>query len=145
MIDQDRDARLREAIELLYFGYRGFTAKPDQILRRRGLNRAHHRILYFVGRTPGLRVNVLLETLGITKQALNQPLRRLIDLKLVAVRPSPADRRVREVRLTAEGQKLEAQLTGAQARFLAECFERAGTGPESGWWTTMRQMARQKP
>jgi hypothetical protein len=51
----DRNARqrqLQEAIELLYFGYRAFTDRPDRILGQRGLNRVHHRILYFVGRNP---------------------------------------------------------------------------------------------
>ncbi|RXL39562.1 MarR family transcriptional regulator, partial [Citrobacter sp. AAK_AS5] len=62
MIDLKRQAELREAIELLYFSYREFTAGPDRILAERGLSRVHHRILYFVGRSPGIPINALLAT-----------------------------------------------------------------------------------
>ena len=52
MIDLKRQEELRASIEIFYFAYRAFTARPDRILKQRGLGRVHHRILYFVGRNP---------------------------------------------------------------------------------------------
>ena len=75
MIDLKKEAYLRQCIEAFYFGYREFTAQPDRILEDRGLNRVHHRILYFIGRNPGIGVGALLDILQVSKQALHAPLR----------------------------------------------------------------------
>jgi DNA-binding MarR family transcriptional regulator len=141
MTDITRQTELRDAIELLFFGYRAFTAPPDRILEQRGLGRVHHRILYFVGRSPGLSVNALLTTLRITKQALNAPLRQLVEMRLVSVERSKEDGRVREIALTASGRALEAQLSGTQLKRLAAVFERAGSDAEAGWRTVMQALA----
>jgi DNA-binding MarR family transcriptional regulator len=141
MVDLEREAALREAIELLYFGYREFTAGPDRILAERGLSRVHHRILHFVGRAPGIPVSALLATLAVTKQALNAPLRQLIERELVTVRAGAQDRRVRELTLTAEGARLEARLAGTQLRQLAAVFAGAGAPAEAGWRAVMRKLA----
>lgn len=135
-----RQAQLREAIELFYFGYRAFTARPDRILARRGLGRVHHRILYFVGRDPGIAVSALLATLGVSKQALNAPLRRLVEAGLVTARPAAHDRRIRQLRLTAEGERLEAQLTGTQMRQLQTAFAAVGAGAENRWREAMKRI-----
>lgn len=141
MVDQNRDAALHEAIELLFFGYREFTDRPDRILERRGLGRLHHRILYFVGRNPEVSVKGLLEILGVSKQAINAPLRQLSEMKLVAVAASVADRRMKMLSLTAEGRRLEAELTGTQMRQLSAAFEAAGASSEDGWFAVMRRLA----
>jgi hypothetical protein len=73
------DARLITVIELLFFAYRDFTRDADAILAKFGLGRAHHRVLHFVDRHPGLRVADLLEILKITKQSLAPVLKQLID------------------------------------------------------------------
>lgn len=138
MVDVERQNELREAIELFYFAYREFTSGPDRVLERRGLGRVHHRILYFVGRNPDIGVNNLLEILAVTKQALNAPLRQLLEMKLVTSTSATHDRRVRQLRLTAEGQKLEAQLTGTQITGLAQAFEAVGPSAEGGWRKAMR-------
>ena len=128
MLDQPPQTALREAIEGLYFAYRAFTDRPDRILERRGLGRAHHRILYFVGRNPGLSVSGLLGVLGVSKQAINAPLRQLIEMKLVASGSLAADKRTKSLRLTPEGEKLESELTGSQMRLLESALggENAG-------------------
>ena len=136
-----RQVQLREAIELFYFGYRAFTAQPDRILARRGLGRVHHRILYVVGRDPGIAVSALLATLGVSKQALNAPLRRLVEAGLVTARPAAHDRRVRLLRLSAEGERLEAQLTGTQMHQLQAAFAEVGVGAERRWHDTMKRIA----
>lgn len=136
-----RQEELRESIELLFFGYRSFTRHPDRILAGRGLGRVHHRILYFVGREPDISINRLLAILEVSKQALNAPLRRLVESKLVAVVPAEHDRRVKQLQLTAEGARLEAQLTGTQMRQLAEVFATVGSEAETRWRALMRVMA----
>ncbi len=133
-----RERELRESIELLFFGYRAFTAGPDAILAKRGLGRAHHRILYFVGREPGLTVAQLLAVLSVTKQALNAPLRQLLDDKLIASQQGVEDKRIRQLSLTATGKRLEAQLTGTQLEQLDNVFSALGSSAEKGWHQVMR-------
>ena len=133
-----RDESLREAIELFYFAYRAFTAGPDGILSDLGLGRVHHRILYFVGRNPNVAVHALLEILAVSKQALNAPLRQLVEGNLVSVRPDDHDRRFKRLALTQEGKKLEAQLSGTQMKLLANVFATAGSNSEAEWKSIMR-------
>ena len=135
---EPREVTLRSAIERFYFGYRAFTELPDRILNQRGLGRVHHRILYFVGRSPRMSVNDLLSVLCVTKQALNAPLRQLIEMRLVAMETAEHDRRVRELVLTQIGVKLEAQLTGTQMKQLQSVFLQAGPEAEAGWHQVMR-------
>jgi DNA-binding MarR family transcriptional regulator len=125
---------------LLFFGFRALTAEPDRILAERGLGRVHHRILYFVARKPGIRVGGLLETLGVSKQALSAPLRTLVLQGLVAVRVPPENRRARELRLTAAGARLERRLTGVQRRTFRRAFGAAGPDAEAGWREVMRRL-----
>ncbi len=136
-----REEALRLAIEQFYFGYRAFTTLPDRILDQRGLGRVHHRILYFVGRNPKISVNELLNLLSVSKQALNAPLRQLIEMNLIAMDTAEHDRRVRQLSLTANGSKLEAQLTGTQMKQLQTVFEQAGADAEAGWHRVMGKMA----
>lgn len=136
-----RQEELRESIELFFFAYRAFTERPDRILARRGLGRVHHRILYFVGRDPGISVNRLLSTLAVSKQALNGPLRRLLESKLVSAQSAEHDLRIKQLRLTADGARLEGQLTGTQMQQLAGVFANAGSEAETRWRVLMRQMS----
>jgi DNA-binding MarR family transcriptional regulator len=145
MVDQTRQDELRRAIELLFFGYRAFTDRPDRILERRGLGRVHHRILYFVGRNPEVSVKGLLEILGVSKQALSAPLRQLVEMKLVAVLAHVEDRRVKRLNLTPDGRRLEAELTGTQMRCLSQAFDQAGAANEAGWLRVMQSLAEIAP
>ncbi|WP_242506811.1 MarR family transcriptional regulator, partial [Pseudomonas aeruginosa] len=70
-------------MEAFFFAYQAFTTKPDEMLARRGLGRVHHRVLFFIARYPGLSVKELLALLGVTKQALNIPLRQLLEMNLI--------------------------------------------------------------
>jgi DNA-binding MarR family transcriptional regulator len=143
MVDQFPQGDPRAAIELMYFAYRQFTDRPDRILERKGLGRAHHRILYFVGRNPGISVSGLLEVLAVSKQALSAPLRQLSDLGLVEVGAGGGgDRRVKALRLTEAGASLESELTGAQTRLIQAAFEAAGPESRAGWTRVMRALAR---
>lgn len=133
MIDLNRQAELREAIELFFFAYRAFTAPPDRILAERGLGRVHHRILYFVGRQPGTTVTELLGTLGVTKQALNAPLRQLVETGLIDTTADASDKRVKRLTLSAAGVSLEAELSGTQLAMLEKLFDQEGREAERAW------------
>ena len=142
MVAPKRQDELRSAIELFYFAYRGFTDRPDRILERRGLGRVHHRILYFIGRRPDVSVRGLLDLLAVSKQALNAPLRQLLEMSLVSAAADPADRRVKKLRLTPDGLRLEAELTGAQMRHLQAAFDRIGVDQAQGWREVMGELAK---
>lgn len=136
----ERDDQLNAALELFFFGYRSLTARPDRILESRGLQRVHHRILYFVARRPGLSVGELLAILRVTKQALHAPLRQLQQMRLVDSSSSPDDRRVRQLRLTAQGARLERLLSGTQRRMLERVFRATGSVNEEGWRSVMERV-----
>jgi DNA-binding MarR family transcriptional regulator len=140
MVDVIDEGELRRSIELFYFAYRAFTAGPDRILEQRGLGRVHHRVLYFVGRNPGIAVNALLELLGVSKQALNAPLRHLVETKLVSVVVAEHDRRFKQLRLTEQGSRLEAKLSGTQMKHLAAVFAAVGGEAAHGWKAVMAAM-----
>jgi DNA-binding MarR family transcriptional regulator len=116
------EEELRQAIELLYFAYRGFTAEPDAILARMGMGRAHHRVIYFVGRNPGVTVSALLGILRITKQSLARVLSQLVAEGYVSQTPGPKDRRQRLLALTGKGVELEQELTARQSRLIARAL-----------------------
>jgi DNA-binding MarR family transcriptional regulator len=115
-------------IELLFFAYRDFTSDPDQILGQYGFGRAHHRVVHFVNRRPGLTVAELLDVLKITKQSLSRVLKQLIDMDYIVQVQGPRDRRQRELYPTAKGRALALALAVPQSRRIANAF--ADTSPE---------------
>lgn len=121
------------AMEAFFFGYQAFTAKPDEMLARRGLSRVHHRIVFFIACYPGLSMKELLSALGVSKQALNIPLRQLMEMQLVQSNPAVDDKRKRLLGLTSEGAKLEQALRREQAKLLQRIFSDAGEAAVSGW------------
>lgn len=136
----DRETELRRAIEDFFFGFRAFTALPDQILATRGLGRTHHRILYFVRRQPGLAMSELLATLGVSKQAVHAPLKELQRQGLVTVVRAEHDGRVRVLNATDEGMALEAELSATQMHLLDQAFGQAGAGSEQAWRSVMEHL-----
>ena len=129
---------LRQAIELLFFAYRDFTAEPDAILAQYNFGRAHHRVIYFVGRNPGITVNELLAILRITKQSLNRVLRQLVQEEFIQQNSDPDDRRLRRLQLTPAGGKLEAKLTAQQSHRIAEAYRAAGAPAITGFCEILR-------
>ena len=105
-----------DLIELLFFAYRDFVSDPDRILADYGFGRAHHRVLHFVDRRPGLTIAELLDILKITKQSLNRVLKELIGKGFVESRTGTADRRQRLLFTTPEGHALALKLAKLQTR-----------------------------
>lgn len=141
MTTHQRRRELNLALEDLHFAFRAVVAGPDAALRARGLSRVHHRILYFIGQSPGLRVSELRATLGVTKQAMNAPLRELTERRLVAERVDDTDRRSKHLHLTARGRALEDRLSGEQRELFARVFRKAGKDDERAWREVMRLLA----
>lgn len=115
-----------DLIELLFFAYRDFTSDPDAILERQGFGRAHHRVVHFVNRMPGLTVAELLDVLKITKQSLARVLKQLIETGHVVQIPGPKDRRQRELYPTAKGRALALALARPQSRRISKALEETG-------------------
>ena len=119
--DLPEDAPAYGLIELFFFAYRDFVGDPDRILSDYGFGRAHHRVLHFVDRHPGLTIAELLEILKITKQSLNRVLRELIEKGFVEQRAGTEDRRQRLLFPTQPGHDLALRL----ARLQTERINRA--------------------
>lgn len=115
-----------ELIELFFFAYRDFVGDPDRILSDYGFGRAHHRVLHFVNRRPGLTIAELLDILGITKQSLNRVLKELIETGFIDSRTGESDRRQRLLFPTHEGHELAISLARLQHERLARALGAAG-------------------
>ncbi len=134
------DEEMRQAMELLFFAYRDFTGEPDVVLADYGFGRAHHRVIYFVGRTPGLAVNELLAILKITKQSLARVLGQLVEENFIVQKTDSRDRRRRLLHLTKRGQALERQLREKQARRIARAYRAAGPDAVQGFKAILKGM-----
>ncbi len=128
-----REEELRQGIELLFYAYRDFTSDPDDILKRYRFGRAHHRVVHFVGRNPGITVAELLRILRITKQSLSRVLARLIDQGYIEQRQGARDRRQRLLYLTDKGGELERQLSRPQQARVARAYRQAGADAVAGY------------
>jgi len=133
-----REEELRLAQDLLFFGYRDFTAGADAILGELGMGRAHHRVLHFVGRRPGITVGDLLAILSITKQSLGRVLQPMIEEGYVVQIAGAADRRQRLLTLTERGQALERRLFERQRETVMAAYREAGPAAVEGFRRVMR-------
>ncbi len=117
-----------DLIELLFFAYRDFVGDPDEVLAKLGFGRAHHRVLHFVNRNPGMKVAELLDVLRITKQSLGRVLKQLIDEGYVVQREGANDRRQRLLYVTAAGEDLAMQLANLQTKRISGVLAELGAG-----------------
>ncbi len=128
--DAERGARAGEpiwdVIELLFFAYRDFIGDPDDVLAKFRFGRAHHRVLHFVNRNPGMKVADLLEILKITKQSLGRVLKQLIDQGYILQREGAHDRRQRLLYVTPKGEALAMKLAGLQTARIARALTELG-------------------
>lgn len=123
------DDELIALVELFFFAYRDFTGKADEVLQEFEFGRAHHRVLHFVNRRPGLRVADLLDILKITKQSLARVLKQLVDRGFIMQEAGPQDRRERHLYLTPKGKALAAKLAEQQMAQIGQAL--TGAGPQS--------------
>src|SRR4051812_40933305 len=121
-----------DVIELLFFAYRDFVGDPDDALKEFGFGRAHHRVLHFVNRNPGMKVAELLDILKITKQSLGRVLKQLVDEGYVVQRAGVNDRRQRLLYVTSKGETLAMQLAGLQTARISQALSELGTDAHDG-------------
>ena len=138
--DQSADQALLDPAELLFFAYRDFTREPDKILDEYGFGRAHHRVLHFVNRRPGMRVADLLEILKITKQSLGRVLKQLVDEGFIAQQEGKLDRRERLLYPTEGGRELAARLAEPQLERVARALEASQEHADARIETFLYQM-----
>lgn len=124
-------APMYDLIELFYFAYRDFVGDADRLLEVYGFGRAHHRVLHFVSRHPGLTIAELLDILKITKQSLNRVLKELIAQNFIDARAGAVDRRHRQLYATDEGEKLARDLAQMQTLRFSGAMERLGPEGEA--------------
>lgn len=117
-----------DIIELLFFAYRDFVGDPDEVLSKLGFGRAHHRVLHFVNRNPGMKVADLLDILNITKQSLGRVLKQMVDQGFVLQKEGAQDRRQRLLYVTPKGEALALKLAGLQTVRINRAFAELGPG-----------------
>jgi DNA-binding MarR family transcriptional regulator len=117
-----------DIIELLFFAYRDFVGDPDEVLLKFEFGRAHHRVLHFVNRNPGMKVADLLDILNITKQSLGRVLKQLVDQGFIVQKEGAQDRRQRLLYATAKGEALSLKLAQLQTERITRAFGELGPG-----------------
>ncbi|MBG6202230.1 DNA-binding MarR family transcriptional regulator [Labrenzia sp. EL_13] len=133
--NEAEDSLPYDLIELLFFAYKDFTGDPDDVLAEFEFGRAHHRVLHFVERNPGIMVTDLLGILRITKQSLGRVLKQLVDAGIIEQREGLNDRRQRLLYTTERGHTLAEELAHLQQKRL----ERAQIGLPDGSEEIVRQ------
>jgi len=122
-----REGDLRwDIIELLFFAYRDFVGDADHELEAFGFGRAHHRVMHFVYRYPGLKVADLLDVLRITKQSLGRVLKQLLDEGYILQKTGNNDRRQRLLYATPKGEALVGKLATLQTKRINRALEEIG-------------------
>jgi DNA-binding MarR family transcriptional regulator len=132
---------LDDALELMYFGWRGMTLAADEYLGTLGLSRAHHRILYVIARRPGISVGSLVEVIGVSKQALNRPLNLLLRRDLVISERSAEQHRSKLLSLTEEGKRVEHRASSHERKVMKKAFDSVGSSGADAWKMVMKTIA----
>ena len=107
------EKEIRKIIELMFFSYRDFTSGPDKVLEKIKFGRAHHRVIYFVGKRNNLTIKELLSILQITKQSLSRVLNQLVKDKYIILSIGD-DKRTKKLSLSKKGKELENELSKIQ-------------------------------
>ena len=133
------DHEIRKIIELIFFSYREFTARPDKILNILGFGRAHHRIIYFVGKHKKITIRDLLSILKITKQSLSRVLNQLVKENYIIV-TSGEDKRTKNLSLTNKGIELDKKLSSIQISELKKIMKEVNEEDINGFKKLLYKM-----
>ncbi len=133
------DKEIRKVIELIFFSYRDFTSGPDKILEKLNFGRAHHRVIYFVGKKNHITIKELLGVLQITKQSLSRVLNQLVKEKFIIV-ATGLDKRTKKLSLTEKGEKLENELSTIQINKIREVINQFSEEDINGFKKILYEM-----
>lgn len=131
------------ALLLMHFAFRGLVLKADVFLKRHDLSRLHHRILYVLARVEGVSVGGLQDILGVTKQALHRPLKHLQDQGYVVAERHAEQHRVKVLRLTQAGMKLERKASDYERNAIEKALGGVTPEQQQAWYEVMTALARQ--
>jgi len=137
------EKEIRKIIELMFFSYRDFTTGPDKVLEKIKFGRAHHRIIYFVGKKEKITIKELLSILQITKQSLSRVLNQLVKEKYIFL-STGADRRTKNLSLTKKGFELENKLSTIQIKKIKNIIKNADENDINGFKTMLYEMIDEK-
>ncbi|MEG3165981.1 helix-turn-helix domain-containing protein [Sphingomonas sp. PB2P19] len=135
-----REDAIRGGMDLMFFAHTRHLRHADEELAKRGLGRAHHRVLYFLGRKPDMPVSDVLTILAITKQSFGRVANALTEQGLIESRPGDRDRRQRLLRLTPAGAKLEKDLFIVLHENMARAYAASGGQAVAGYWVVMQHL-----
>ena len=137
------EIEIRKAIELIFFSYRDFTVGPDKILEKINFGRAHHRVIYFVGKQKKITIKELLSILQITKQSLSRVLNQLVKEKFILVSIG-RDKRTKNLSLTKKGEDLEKELTTIQINKIKNALKQFNEKDINGFKKILYAMIEEK-
>ena len=137
------EKEIRKIIELMFFSYRDFTSGPDKVLEKIKFGRAHHRVIYFVGKKEKITIKELLSILQITKQSLSRVLNQLVKEKYILL-STGEDRRTKNLSLTKKGHELESKLSIIQIRKIKNIVKNANENDINGFKTMLYEMIDEK-
>jgi len=137
------NAEIRKIIELMFFSYRDFTSGPDAILEKINFGRAHHRVIYFVGKKKQITIKDLLSILQITKQSLSRVLNQLINEKYILA-STGEDKRTKKLSLTKKGEELENKLSTLQIYKIRNIIKNANEIDINGFKKILYEMIEEK-
>jgi DNA-binding MarR family transcriptional regulator len=141
-------ARMREihpldgALLLMHFAFRGLVVRADEYLAKHHLSRVHHRILYVLARVDGISVGGLLETLGISKQALHRPMKYLHENGYVVAERDVAEHRIKLLRLTPKGTRMERTASDYERAAMQAALGKMSTSEQKAWREVMIALAK---
>jgi len=127
-----QDQEIEKIIELMFFSYRDFTAGPDEVLDKIKFGRAHHRVIYFIGKKNTITIKNLLSILQITKQSLSRVLNQLVKENYVSLSVGD-DKRTKNLSLTEKGLRLKEQLSRIQIKKIHSILKNADESDINGF------------
>ena len=133
------EKEIRKIIELMFFSYRDFTSGPDKILEKIKFGRAHHRVIYFVGKRNNLTIKELLSILKITKQSLSRVLNQLVKEKYIVLSIGE-DKRTKKLSLSRRGLELEKKLSEIQINKIFNVFKNFNENEINGFKKVLFEM-----
>lgn len=131
------------ALILMHFAFRGLVSQADRYLAKHELSRVHHRILYVIARADGISIGGLLEVLGVSKQALHRPMKHLLDNDYVAAQRDAAEHRVKLLRLTPKGIRMERAASDHERAAIENALGGASPSERKAWRDVMIALAEQ--
>lgn len=131
------------ALLLMHFAFRGLVLHADRYLEKHGLSRVHHRILYVLARANGISVNGLLDTLGVTKQALHRPMKYLQENGYVVAERDMVEHRVKLLRLTPKGARMERTASDHERAAMQAALGKMSSSDQKAWRDVMLALAKQ--